>query len=569
MWPGEPFRDPPTHPPKKPEATYAPFEMQRFTIPRAHIAPLPLRKVPFQDLLPATPGPSILRRFTPRHLAIWMAALSSLFLANAFAVTLPDVTLVWNPNSETNISGYELRYGTTPGTYPNSISTGSKTSAVVSGLQAGVSYYFVVHASNSAGMKSSPSAEVTYRVNASTPTTPPPPTKPTPPTTPTTPPTTPTVPPVTPGAASPVATITAPASDLTITAGGTVAFNGKASNPGKKTTLTCQWDFGSESGMADNTKLKAGNQQFNVPGIYTVNLTVKNSSGGSHTTSRKITVVAPNCSVVSRDQWQLKYVDSQETAGYAATASFDGNTDTFWSTAWKATKQAPPPHEIQINLGVSTTVSGFRYVPRQDSLKVGNIAKYEFYVSKDGVKWGSPVATGVLANSNEMKQIFCTPKAGKFVRLRQLTEANGNSDCSMAEFYVLQPAKAASAASTTTVLASAAPAPQMETVINAPARITPVPMIALVSPSETPATATTTETAVISGQKYLVLTYTKPIIPDGITPTVQVSSDLLEWFSGNNHTTVLTDNASILKVRDNTPITSEEKRYIRLKPQVR
>jgi hypothetical protein len=48
--------------------------------------------------------------------------------------------------------------------------------------------------------------------------------------------------------------------------------------------------------------------------------------------------------------------------------------------------------------------------------------------------------------------------------------------------------------------------------------------------------------------------------------TVEVSGNLTDWFSGSNHTTVLSDDAGILKVRDNTPVTSEAKRYIRLKP---
>jgi M6 family metalloprotease-like protein len=73
----------------------------------------------------------------------------------------------------------------------------------------------------------------------------------------------------------------------------------------------------------------------------------------------------------------------------------------------------------------------------------------------------------------------------------------------------------------------------------------------------TPA-ATTVE--VIDGKKYLALTLAKPV-----TGKVEVSPNLLDWFSGNDHTTVLLDNETTLKVRDNTPITPETKRYIRLK----
>jgi uncharacterized cupredoxin-like copper-binding protein len=71
-----------------------------------------------------------------------------------------------------------------------------------------------------------------------------------------------------------------------------------------------------------------------------------------------------------------------------------------------------------------------------------------------------------------------------------------------------------------------------------------------------------TSTEVIDGRKYLALTVPKSA---GTVHTVEVSSNLLDWYSGKNHTTVLVDDATTLKVRDNTPATSGAKRYIQLK----
>ncbi|MEO5712506.1 MAG: Ig-like domain-containing protein [Luteolibacter sp.] len=70
---------------------------------------------------------------------------------------------------------------------------------------------------------------------------------------------------------------------------------------------------------------------------------------------------------------------------------------------------------------------------------------------------------------------------------------------------------------------------------------------------------------VIGGKKYLVLTLAKPAVPDGVKRVVEVSPDLQNWFSGTKHTTIITDNEKVLKVRDNTPIRPGTKRYIRLK----
>ena len=87
---------------------------------------------------------------------------------------------------------------------------------------------------------------------------------------------------------------------------------------------------------------------------------------------------------------------------------------------------------------------------------------------------------------------------------------------------------------------------------------------ALTSPSFSTASQLppVTSVEVIQGRKYLALTVTKQA---GSAATVEVSPDLLDWFSGKKHTTVLIDDATILKVRDNTPVTRDVKRYIRLR----
>ncbi len=136
--------------------------------------------------------------------------------------------------------------------------------------------------------------------------------------------------------------------------------------------------------------------------------------------------------------WTLKYVDSEELVGQngAAVNAFDGNTGTIWHTQWSGSNP-PPPHEIQIDLGMTYNINGFYYLPRQDGGVNGRIKQYEFYVSADGVNWGTPVSTGTFANDATRKQVSFTSKAGRFVRLRALSEVNGNPWTSMAELSVL------------------------------------------------------------------------------------------------------------------------------------
>jgi large repetitive protein len=146
----------------------------------------------------------------------------------------------------------------------------------------------------------------------------------------------------------------------------------------------------------------------------------------------------PGTTVLSRSGWTLKYVDSQETFDSPGTFAFDGNPATFWHTQWRNGANLPPPHEIQINLGSVQNLCGFQYLPRQDQPIVGNIAEYEFYVSTDGVNWGTPAATGVFTASKNEKQVLFSAKSGQFIRLKALSEIGGNFDTCVAELNLLQ-----------------------------------------------------------------------------------------------------------------------------------
>ncbi|RYD21304.1 MAG: tandem-95 repeat protein [Verrucomicrobiaceae bacterium] len=84
------------------------------------------------------------------------------------AATVPAVNLAWNANAESDISGYKLKYGTSPGVYPNVVSTGTTPSTSVSGLTEGTMYYFVVSAINSSGMESPVSGEITHQTEVIT-----------------------------------------------------------------------------------------------------------------------------------------------------------------------------------------------------------------------------------------------------------------------------------------------------------------------------------------------------------------------------------------------------------------
>ena len=92
---------------------------------------------------------------------------------HVFGVTVPtgqNVTLAWNPGSVTNIVGYNIYYGVTSQVYPNKVNVGNVTNASISGLVAGVTYYFSATEYDSLGNESGYSNEISYSVPTGIPT---------------------------------------------------------------------------------------------------------------------------------------------------------------------------------------------------------------------------------------------------------------------------------------------------------------------------------------------------------------------------------------------------------------
>ena len=141
---------------------------------------------------------------------------------------------------------------------------------------------------------------------------------------------------------------------------------------------------------------------------------------------------------IQQSQMSIVSVDSEELEGEngAAINAIDGQANTIWHTQWM-NSSPNPPHQIIIDLGGQHSVHGFRYLPRQDGDVNGTIARYSFYVSQDGMNWGTSVAEGEFAHDQTEKQILFEPKEGRFILFEELSEINGNPWASVAELNIL------------------------------------------------------------------------------------------------------------------------------------
>ncbi|MCA9731367.1 MAG: fibronectin type III domain-containing protein [Deferribacteres bacterium] len=97
-----------------------------------------------------------IQRYVFTNLRILILAVT-LIPANLFA---SSVVISWDANSESDLSGYEIRYGLSNTNMQNIVNTGKSTQHEFTNLNPGVTYYFVVFAIDYAGNKSDPSAVV-------------------------------------------------------------------------------------------------------------------------------------------------------------------------------------------------------------------------------------------------------------------------------------------------------------------------------------------------------------------------------------------------------------------------
>lgn len=128
----------------------------------------PMKKIAFRVTTDLPFG--VQPRFTPisRPMKAMTAILMALLFHNIGKVQAHtpqgtyEVKLAWNASPSTDVTGHRIHYGTASRAYTTSIELGNVTTATVSGLAEGVTYYFAVSAVNAAALESDYSNEVRF-----------------------------------------------------------------------------------------------------------------------------------------------------------------------------------------------------------------------------------------------------------------------------------------------------------------------------------------------------------------------------------------------------------------------
>ncbi|PRZ01642.1 alpha-L-fucosidase [Marinilabilia salmonicolor] len=88
---------------------------------------------------------------------------------------------------------------------------------------------------------------------------------------------------------------------------------------------------------------------------------------------------------INKSKWAVTDYSTQHE-GYPATNAIDGNESTMWHTPWGENVDKHP-HHITVDMGEKLKINGFYYSPRAGENKSGTIARYSFFISKNGKKW--------------------------------------------------------------------------------------------------------------------------------------------------------------------------------------
>jgi len=107
------------------------------------------------------------KEFQLGRVFVIFAVLAGILVLLPAIASSADVTLAWDANSESDLAGYVLYYGTISGNYTHNIDVGNITQHTVSNLQEGVTYYFAVTAYNLDDYESNYSEELPYTIGNS------------------------------------------------------------------------------------------------------------------------------------------------------------------------------------------------------------------------------------------------------------------------------------------------------------------------------------------------------------------------------------------------------------------
>ncbi|MFT5328691.1 MAG: phospholipase C, partial [Planctomycetaceae bacterium] len=116
--------------------------------------------------------------------------------------------------------------------------------------------------------------------------------------------------------------------------------------------------------------------------------------------------------------------------------AIDGDPRTHWHTSFSP-EVDKHPHELVIDLGSKRSVSGIRYLARQDGGWNGALAKCEFFVSDSADDIGESVSAATFRKVKTSQEKTWKAVSGRYVLIRILSEVNAGPWASVSELGII------------------------------------------------------------------------------------------------------------------------------------
>lgn len=129
--------------------------------------------------------------------------------------------------------------------------------------------------------------------------------------------------------------------------------------------------------------------------------------------------------------------DSEETSGEGsnglAIRVLDGDLGTYWHSIWSSGNgHMGLPYEIVLDAKQNHVFTQFGMVQRGGGFT--DTRSGEFYISSDGIDWGEPVGSFVMAQNTERQIFGILPKEGRYIKIR-IVSSYRDTNCSLSEVY--------------------------------------------------------------------------------------------------------------------------------------
>ncbi|MCQ0110055.1 discoidin domain-containing protein [Zhouia amylolytica] len=219
------------------------------------------------------------------------------------------------------------------------------------------------------------------------------------------------------------------ASNITIETGETITFN----NTTEGEYTQASWYF--EGGSPSVSYYYNPEVTYNDPGVYDVNLIVRNENGKSEVRRQDhITVSAPPIygspdRPLSTTNWTV-HSATTEQSGREKEYLIDGDVNTFWHSRWSEEPFGDLPEDFVIDMGAIEAVSGFLITQRQYNGRAGsyNVHAKDIVLegSVDNNSW-MPLLEAQLEQKDETQAVTLTvtgTEEFRYFRVTVLTAYN-------------------------------------------------------------------------------------------------------------------------------------------------